>query len=63
MAAAASLEDLKAVEEELQRLKELHPDAYGIFCAFFKKFRSVGYKNVIKLMLGEATAEKLKGDA
>ncbi|HUX50301.1 MAG TPA: hypothetical protein VMW73_05850 [Spirochaetia bacterium] len=62
MPAVASLDDLKAVEEELKRLNELHPEAYGLFSAFFKKFRNVGYKNIVKLMLGETTPEKLKGE-
>lgn len=62
MPALASLEELRSVEEELKRLKEIHPDAYGVFSALFKKFRAIGYKNIVKLMLGETTPEKLKGE-
>ncbi len=62
MPALASLEELRSVDEELKRLKELYPDAYGMFSAFFRKFRAVGYKNIVKLMLGETTPEKLKGE-
>ena len=62
MPALASLEELRAVAEELKRLKETHPEAYDQFGGFFKKFRSVGYKNIVKLMLGETTPEKLKGE-
>ncbi|HUX11609.1 MAG TPA: hypothetical protein VMW87_01200 [Spirochaetia bacterium] len=63
MPATAPLEELRAADNELKRLKEQNPEAYGTFCAFFKKFRSIGYKNVVKLMLEEATPEKLKGEA
>jgi hypothetical protein len=62
MAATAPIEELRAADEALARLKETHPEAYGLFSALFKKFRNVGYRNVIKLMLGESTPEKLKGE-
>jgi hypothetical protein len=61
MPAIATLEELKAVEARLQQLKEQYPDAYTSFSTFFRENRKVGYKNIIKLMLGEVTPEKLKG--
>ena len=38
------------------------PEAYEAFAALLKKHRKVGYKNICKLLLGEATPEKLKGE-
>jgi hypothetical protein len=61
MPAIATLEELKAVEAALRTLKEEFPDAYGRFSGFFRENRKIGYKNIIKLMIGEATPEKLKG--
>ena len=48
----ASLEELKARE----------PGAYDAFAALLRKHRKVGYKNICKLLLGESTPEKLKGE-
>jgi hypothetical protein len=62
MAALASLDDLKEVLARLEELKATHADAYGAFSALLKKHRKVGYKNICKLLLGEATPEKLKGE-
>jgi hypothetical protein len=62
MPALASLDDLKEVLARLEELKASHPDAYEAFSAILKKHRKVGYKNICKLLLGEATPEKLKGD-
>jgi len=61
MSAIASLEDLKAVAEEVKQLKAADSRAYAAFCALFKKYRRVGYKNICKLILEEVTPEKLKG--
>jgi hypothetical protein len=61
MPAVASLEELKAVEEHLSQLKARHPEAYTDVVDLFRQHRKVGYKNICKLMMGEATAEKLKG--
>ncbi len=63
MPAVASIDDLKAVDRELTELKGRHPEAYEELAALFRKHRKVGYKNVCKLLLGEATPEKLKGEA
>ena len=61
MPAVASLEELKAVEEQLQVLKSAHPEAYVAMVELFRRHRKVGYKNICKMMMGEASAEKLKG--
>jgi hypothetical protein len=61
MPAIASLEELKAIDMALKKIKEEHPEAYEKFAQFFKDNRKIGYKNIIKLMIGEATPEKLKG--
>ncbi len=61
MPAIATLEELKAVQAALRTLNEEHPKAYDAFSRFFKDNRKIGYKNVIKMMIGEATPEKLKG--
>jgi hypothetical protein len=57
MPAIASLEDLKAAQKELQEAKNLNE-----LKATFKKWRSVGWKNIGKLWLEESTPEKLKGE-
>ncbi|MCK5007357.1 MAG: hypothetical protein KAR73_08210 [Spirochaetales bacterium] len=61
MPAVASLEELKAVEEHLGQLKAEYPEAYADVVELFRRHRKVGYKNICKMMMGEATAEKLKG--
>ncbi len=61
MPAAASLEELKAVDEKLKAIKEQHPEGYADFVELFRKNRKIGYKNICKLMIGESKPEKLKG--
>ncbi len=61
MPAVASLEELETVNEQLKVLKTKHPEAYEDFVQFFRKNRKVGYKNICKLMMDEATPQKLKG--
>ncbi len=61
MPAVASLEDLKAVDEQLKALKDESPEVYSHFVELFRKNRKIGYKNICKMMMGEATPEKLKG--
>ena len=61
MAAIATLEELKAVHAALQKLQEEYPEAYGRFSQVFSDNRKIGYKNIIKMMIGETTPEKLKG--
>jgi hypothetical protein len=62
MAALASLEDLKEVLTRLEELRTGHPQAYEAFAGILRTYRKVGYKNICKLLLGEATPEKLKGE-
>ena len=61
MPAAASIEELKAADEQLKVLKGEHPEVYAHFVELFRKNRKIGYKNICKMMLEEATPEKLKG--
>jgi molybdopterin converting factor small subunit len=61
MPATATLEELKTVDAALRKLKEEYPEAYDNFTRFFRDNRKIGYKNIIKMMIGEATPEKLKG--
>lgn len=61
MPAVASLEELKAVDADLQRVRDAYPQAYRELVGLFRRHRKVGYKNISKLMMGEATPEKLKG--
>jgi hypothetical protein len=62
MPALASLDDLKQVLVHLEELKAAHPEAYEAFAAVLRRHRRVGYKNICKLLLGESTPEKLKGE-
>ena len=62
MPALASLEELKDVFARLEELKAKHPEAYDAFAGLLRKYRKVGYKNICKLLLGESTPEKLKGE-
>jgi hypothetical protein len=62
MPALASLDDLKEVLARLEELKASHAEAYDAFSVILKKHRKVGYKNICKLLLGETTPEKLKGE-
>ncbi len=61
MPSVAELSELQAVQADLDQLKAQQPDVYGVFSELFKKHRKVGYKNICKMLLGEATPEKLKG--
>jgi hypothetical protein len=62
MAAVAPLEDLKAALESLETLKSRHPEAYAEIESILRTHRKVGYRNICRLLLGEATPEKLKGE-
>jgi hypothetical protein len=55
--ALASLEDLRAAQRDLLAAKDLEE-----LRAVFKRWRKVGWKNVVKLWLGEKTPEQLKGE-
>jgi hypothetical protein len=62
MPAMASLEDLKEVLARLEGIKGRFPEAYEEMAQVFRSWRKVGYKNISKLLLGESTPEKLKGE-
>ena len=62
MPAVAPLDDLKDVLARLEALKSRHPEAYADFEELLRAYRRVGYKNICKLLLGEASPEKLKGE-
>ena len=61
MPAVATIEELRGVAEAMQRIREAHPEAFEMVVSAFKHHRAVGYKNLCKIMMGEATPEKLKG--
>lgn len=61
MSAVASLEDLQQVQKELQSLKMKDEEMYEDFVDLFKRNRSVGYKNICKMLMEETTPEELKG--
>jgi rubrerythrin len=61
MSAVAELEDLKQVQKELQSLKMKDEEMYEDFVELFKRNRSVGYKNICKMLMEESTPEELKG--
>jgi len=61
MPAIASLEELTAVQAALAKLEAAHPQAYAEAAELFRRFRGIGYRNIARLLLKEATPEKLKG--
>ena len=61
MPSVAELSDLQAVQADLLDLKGRFPEPYTELAALFRKHRQVGYKNICKMLLEEATPEKLKG--
>jgi hypothetical protein len=61
MPAVASLEDLKKADQDLKALRERHAEAYEEVAAILRRHRKVGYKNICRMLLGEATPEELKG--
>ncbi len=63
MPALASLEELREVDAKVKAFEADHPEAYRTISEILKKYRKIGYKNIIKLLLNESTPEKLKGEA
>ena len=57
MPAIASLDELKAAQQDLLQAKDLDE-----LKAAFKKWRHIGWKNICKLWLQERTPEQLKGE-
>ncbi len=56
MPAIASLEDLKAAQQNLLAARD-----FDELKAAFKKWPRIGWKNICKLSLEECTPEQLKG--
>jgi len=63
MPAVASIEDLREVDARVKEFQAGYPEAYQALADMLKKYRRIGYKNIAKLLLNEATPEKLKGEA
>lgn len=63
MPALASLEELKEVDARVKEFQTSHPEAFQSIAEILKRYRRIGYKNIVKLLLNEATPEKLKGEA
>lgn len=63
MPALASLEDLKEVDGNVKEFRTMFPEAFRAISEILKRYRKIGYKNIIKLLLEESTPEKLKGEA
>jgi hypothetical protein len=61
MPTAASFEDLERTYQEIQSLQMKHPEAYQDIAELIDRNRSVGYKNLCKLLLEETTPGELKG--
>ena len=57
MPAIAPIEDLRNAQKDLLAAKDLDE-----LKATFKKWRSIGWKNICKLWLQESTPERLKGE-
>jgi hypothetical protein len=62
MPAVASLEELREVDASVKSFQAVFPEASAALADLLRKYRRIGYKNIAKLLLGEATPEKLKGE-
>ena len=60
MPALASIEELSAVFKKLEEFKKKHPKAAEDMVLLLKSNRNIGYKNICKMLLNEATPESLK---
>jgi hypothetical protein len=63
MPAVAPIEELREVDALVKEFQAKFPEAYQALADLLKKYRRVGYKNIAKLLMNEATPEKLKGEA
>lgn len=59
--ASATLEELQRIQHVLESLKMKNPEAYEDFSELFRKNRNIGYKNIVKMLIGEKDPEQLKG--
>jgi hypothetical protein len=62
MPAVAPIEELREVDARVKEFQVQFAEAYQALAELLRKYRRVGYKNIAKLLLGEATPEKLKGE-
>ena len=62
MPAVCSLEELKSLNAAIAEFRKQHPEANTDLKDLLKINRKLGYKNICKLILGETTPEKLKGE-
>jgi hypothetical protein len=62
MPAVAPIEELREVDARLKQFQATFPEAYQALVDLLKKYRTVGYKNIARLLMNEATPEKLKGE-
>jgi hypothetical protein len=62
MPAVAPIEELREVEARVKEYQGKFPDAYLALADLLRKYRRVGYKNIARLLMNEATPEKLKGE-
>ena len=60
MPAKASLEELKEIKAKLDEIKAQHSEGYNAIKELLASKRSVGYKNIAKMLIGDATPEQLK---
>ena len=60
MPAKATLEELKEIKVKLDQIKAQYTDGYNAIKELLASKRSVGYKNIVKMLLGEVTPEQLK---
>jgi hypothetical protein len=63
MPAVAPIEELREVDARVKEFQASFPEAYSALVDLLRKYRRVGYKNISKLLMNEATPEKLKGEA
>ena len=61
MPATAPIEDLKKAATMFAELGQQFPEAYRALAEAIRSNRSVGYRNLAKLLLKESTPEELKG--
>ncbi len=60
MPAIAPIQDLKKAQDSINDLKKKYPSACNDFMQFLSAYRGVGYSNLCKMFIEEATPESLK---
>lgn len=59
MPTSVPLEKLTAAANEIDLFKQSYPDAFKAVVNLFRKQRSVGYRNLCRLIMEETTPEEL----